>query len=84
MLQRYHTIIKPQTNGAFVGWVEEIPGTISHGRTLDQCRENLRQSLLLIVETHRDEARIGLDPTCIQEPIEIDIDEPANRAMSFA
>jgi len=31
MKQRYHTIIKPSTNGWFVGWVEEVPGTITHG-----------------------------------------------------
>jgi predicted RNase H-like HicB family nuclease len=73
MKQRYHTIIKPEPNGWFVGWVEEIPGAISQGRSLDECRENLRDSLELIVETHRDEARIGLDPSCIQEAIEIDV-----------
>lgn len=75
MKQRYHTIIKPEPNGWFVGWVEEIPGAISQGRSLDECRANLRDSLELIVETHRDEARIGLDPSCIQEDIEIEIAE---------
>ena len=29
-----------------------------------------------MVETHRDEARQGLDPSCIQEAIEIDVMEP--------
>ena len=53
MKQRYHTIIRP-ANGWFVGWVEEIPGTITHGKSLDECRRNLRDSLQLIVETHRD------------------------------
>jgi predicted RNase H-like HicB family nuclease len=76
MKQRYHTIIKPEPNGWFVGWVEEIPGTITQGRSLDECRRNLRDSLELMVETHRDEARQGLDPTCIQEAIEIDVMEP--------
>ena len=53
-----------------------IPGTITQGRSLDECRRNLRDSLELMVETHRDEARQGLDPTCIQEAIEIDVLEP--------
>lgn len=75
MKQRYHTIIKPEPNGWFVGWVEEIPGAISQGRSLEEVRENLRDSLELIVETHRDEARIGLDSSCIQEAIEIDVHE---------
>jgi predicted RNase H-like HicB family nuclease len=75
MKQRYHTIIKPEPNGWFVGWVEEIPGTITQGRSLDECRRNLRDSLELMVETHRDEARQALDPSCIQEAIEIDVVE---------
>jgi predicted RNase H-like HicB family nuclease len=74
MLQRYHSIIKPESSG-FVGWVEEIPGTLTHGRSLDECRRNLRQSLLLMVETHRGEARLPLDATCIQEAVEIDTAE---------
>lgn len=81
MKQRYHTIIKPEPNGWFVGWVEEIPGAISQGRSLQEVRENLRDSLELIVETHRDEARIGLDPSCIQEAIEIDVNEAEPMAM---
>ena len=66
-----------------MGWVEEIPGAISQGRSLDECRHNLRESLELLVETHRDEARIGLDPSCIQEAIEIDVPEPASMAEVF-
>ena len=75
MKQRYHTIIKPQRTGWFVGWVEEIPGTITHGRSLDECRSNLKEALQLMIETHRDEARQALDPSCIQEAIEIDTSE---------
>ena len=77
MKQRFHTIIKPEPNGWFVGWVEEIPGTISQGRSLDECRRNLKDSLELMLETHRDEARLALDPSCIQEPIEVDVAEMA-------
>lgn len=76
MRQRFHTIIKPEPNGWFVGWVEEIPGTITQARSLDQCRENLRDALELMLQTHRDEARIPLDSTCIQEALDIDVPEP--------
>ena len=75
MKQVFHSIIKPEPDGTFVGWVEEIPGTITHGRSLDDCRRRLRESLVLMVETHRDEARMGLSPSCIQEAIEIDSSE---------
>ena len=78
MRQRYHTIIKPSANGWFVGWVEEVPGTITHGRSLDECRANLKDSLQLMVETNRDTARLGLDPTCILESIEIDLSDTSS------
>ena len=80
MKQRYHTIIKPEPNGWFVGWVEEIPGTITQGKSLHECRENLRDALQLMVATQRDEARMGLDSSCIQESIEIDFEtEPQHQ-----
>ena len=75
MKQRYHTIIKPDQHGSFVGWVEEIPGALTHGRSLDECRERLRAALELMLETHRDEARQNLDRSCILEAIEIDMPE---------
>lgn len=77
MLQRYHTIIKPVSNGWFVGWVEEIPGTITHGRSLEECRWRLRDALELMLETHRQEARLGLNPRCIQECMEIEVADGA-------
>lgn len=73
MLQRYHTIIRPRPDGWFVGWVEEIPGAITAGRSLSECRENLKDSLQVMLDSHRDEARQSLDSTCIQESIEIEV-----------
>jgi predicted RNase H-like HicB family nuclease len=83
MKQRYHTIIKPDQNGSFVGWVEEVPGALTHGRSLDECRERLRAALQLMLETHRDEARQGLDTSCIQESIEIDLPEPQYLSQQY-
>jgi len=84
MKQRYHTIIKPEANGWYVGWVEEIPGTITLGHTLAECRKNLRESLQLMVETHRDEARLGMDDKCILEAIEIEVSESPQYAQAYA
>lgn len=75
MKQSFHTIIKP-LGGKYVGWVEEVPGTITCGQNLAECRRNLKESLLLMVETRRDEARRAMDANCILEAIEIDLDEP--------
>lgn len=75
MKQNFHTIFKPDRNGWFVGWVEEIPGTITYGKSLEDCRRNLKASLQLMLDTNRDEARRWLAPGCIQEAMEIDTGE---------
>jgi predicted RNase H-like HicB family nuclease len=75
MKHAFHTIITRRPDGWFVGWVEEIRGTMSFGRTLDECQLNLKESLRLMLQTHRDEARQPLKEqrlSCILGEIEID------------
>ena len=79
MKQKYHTIIRPARKG-YVGWVEEVPGAITQGRSLEECREKLRDALTLLLETHRDEARRAMDESCIEEDIEVDLIERRGRS----
>jgi len=37
----------------YLGWVEEIPGVNTQGKTLKEVKENLKEALLLILETNR-------------------------------
>ena len=37
----------------YIGFVEEIPGVNTQGRTLKEVRENLREVLTLILESNR-------------------------------
>ena len=41
----------------YVGFVEEIPGVNTQGRTLKEVRENLREALSLILEANREIAQ---------------------------
>lgn len=36
-----------------MGWVEEIPGVNTQGKTLKEVKENLKEALLLILETNK-------------------------------
>ena len=36
-----------------MGWIEEIPGVNTQGKTLKEVKENLKEALLLILETNR-------------------------------
>jgi predicted RNase H-like HicB family nuclease len=39
--------------GGFVAYVEELPGAITQGETLDETRENLRDAVALLLEANR-------------------------------
>jgi len=38
----------------YAGYVEEIPGTNSHGATLEETKENLAEAVQLILRTQRE------------------------------
>jgi len=39
--------------GGYVAYVEELPGAITEGDTLDEARENLRDAIEILVEANR-------------------------------
>ena len=56
--------IKPQFTAVFkksrawyLGWVEEIPGVNTQGKTLKEAKENLREALDMILEANREQSR---------------------------
>jgi predicted RNase H-like HicB family nuclease len=38
----------------WIGYVEELPGANTQGRTLDEARENLKEAVSLILEANRE------------------------------
>lgn len=41
----------------WIGWIEEVPGVNSQGRTREELLENLRDALVEALEMNRAEAR---------------------------
>lgn len=41
----------------WIGYVEELPGANTQGRTLDEARENLKEAIHLVLEANREFAR---------------------------
>lgn len=37
-----------------LGYVEEMPGANTQGKTMDEARENLREAVQLIIEANRE------------------------------
>lgn len=56
MSTSYHAVIQ-QAEGWWIGWVEEIPGVNSQGRTREELLDNLRSALEEALEFNREEAR---------------------------
>ena len=50
---RQFTAIYKKRRGWYLGWVEEIPGVNTQGRSFREVKENLKEALLLILETNR-------------------------------
>ena len=38
----------------YIGYVEELPGANTQGRTLDEARENLREAIELVWQANRE------------------------------
>ena len=50
---RQFTAIYKKRGEWYLGWVEEIPGVNTQGRSFREVKENLKEALLLILETNR-------------------------------
>ncbi len=50
---RKFTAVYKKSGKWYSGWIEEIPGVNSQGKTLSETKANLKEALLLILETNR-------------------------------
>jgi predicted RNase H-like HicB family nuclease len=42
----------------WIGYVEELPGANTQGRTLEEARENLKEAVALVIEENRKLTRL--------------------------
>ena len=64
-------VYEPGDDGWIVAWVEEIPGVVTQGRTMEEAREMLADALCMVVECHREQRRQDAGPSAIREPITV-------------
>ena len=57
--------------GGYTAFVEEIPGAISEGETMDQARDNLTDALRMVLECNRELAPEGESSTAVRETFEL-------------
>lgn len=49
---RKFTAVYKKSGKWYSGWIEEIPGVNTQGKTLTETKENLKEALLLILQTN--------------------------------
>ena len=58
----------------YVGYVEEIPGVNTQGKTLAETKQNLKEALVLVLEANRTIAHRIHSRHAIEEPISIAVE----------
>ena len=51
------TAIFEQEDDWWIGYVEELPGANTQGRSLDEARENLKEAVRLVIQSYRELVR---------------------------
>jgi len=65
------TAVYEQHDEWWIGYVEEIPGANTQGKTLEEVKENLKEALQLVLEAYSELARKEESKSAIREPLEV-------------
>lgn len=72
MTHTFTAVFEEAEEGGYTAFVEELPGAISQGETIEEARENLKEAIELVLEANRELAMRGVDQErLIRERIEI-------------
>jgi predicted RNase H-like HicB family nuclease len=67
----FTAVFEPAPEGGWVAWVEELPGAVTQGETLDEARDNLAEAVELILEANRELRRASVVEGVIREMITV-------------
>lgn len=73
-MQSTFNAIFEKVDDCYLGYVEELPGANTQGKTLDEVRENLCEAIALILLSNREITEKGLqNKEFIREEIKVEI-----------
>lgn len=73
MAKRQFTAVYKKSGKWYLGWIEEIPGVNTQGRTLRETKANLKEALLLVLQTSRLVSRAEMKKGTIRESLAISV-----------
>ena len=66
MVNKFTAVYK-KSGKWYLGWVEEIPGANTQGKTLKEVKENLKEAVLLILQAHKRASKKEIKGKVIKE-----------------
>jgi len=72
-MKHQFTAVYKKSGKWYLGWVEEIPGVNTQGKTLKETKENLKEALILIIETNRLINKTEVGKKVLREPLTVSV-----------
>ncbi len=72
MIKKFTAVYK-KCGKWYTGWIAEVPGANTQGRTLQETKENLKEALMLILETNKALAKELAQDAIISEPMAVSV-----------
>lgn len=73
MKRQFTAVFEDGGNGSVTAYVEEVPGAVTQGRTIEEARESLKEALALVLDTQREIASSERASELARETIIVDI-----------
>ena len=70
-MENTFTAILKKMDWGYVGYVAELPGANTQGKTIEETRTNLKEAILMVLEANRERSFAIMDENAIREEIKI-------------
>ncbi len=67
MRNEFTAIIETAPEGGYFAYCPEIPGANGQGETVEECRDNLAQAIVLILKDRREDSLKGVPSDAIRQ-----------------
>ena len=65
------TALFKKVKEGYIGYIAELPGTNTQGKTIDETRENLKEAVSMVLQANRELAEMNADIHAIHESIKV-------------
>ncbi len=72
MRNEFTAVIERASEGGYWAYCPEVPGANGQGETIDECRQNLREAIALILEDRREDGLRGVPEDAIRETVALE------------